>query len=169
MYTAGDLVLSGVGITLMTATVTLWGGLRSSLRWGRNAFFSLGLFMIFQGWLQFINFDGGWPADQPPDKEVYRWQTKANEQRIWNAIGPDLATMTARDWDDYHRCGKLNVCVRKFQGLRTEAGKPAPTSMGNKSNSIPQPNFETWTSTPTTETRCVLMDGVLKCNEYIRR
>lgn len=142
MYTAGDLVFSGIGVTIMAAIVASLWGFRSSLRWGRNAFFSLGLYMIFQGWLQFINFDGGWPADQPPDQEVYRWQTKADEQRIWNAMG-EMSTMTKEDWDDYHRCKKLNVCVRRFQGQRKEVGMAAPASTGSMPNTNIQPKFET--------------------------
>lgn len=124
--------------------------------------------MIFWGWLQFINFDGGWPSDQPPDKEFYLRLTKADEKRIWNAMG-EMSTMTKADWDDYHRCMKLNVCVRRFQGQRKQIGEAPPASSGNTPSSITQPKFESGTSTPTTETRCVLMDGVLKCHEYIRR
>ena len=155
MYTAGDLVLSGIGLTIMAAIVALLWGFRSSLRWGRNAFFSLGLFMIFQGWLQFINFNGGWPADQPPDTEVHHWQTKADEQRIWAKVDP-IQNMTSRDWDDYHRCKDLNVCVRRFAGLRREAGK--------KSSLLSAPAIQA-----VTETRCVILDGILRCEEYIRR
>ncbi|MCA0300764.1 MAG: hypothetical protein LCH95_00015 [Proteobacteria bacterium] len=140
----------------------------AALRWGRNTFFSIGLLMIFWGWLQFINFDGGWPSNQPPDKQFYSWRTSADEKRIWNAMG-EMSTMTEQDWDDYHRCKKLNVCVRRFQGQRKELGGVAPTSNVSTPSNITQPNFESGTSSPTMETRCVLMDGVLKCNEYIRR
>lgn len=169
MYTISELVTSGVGAGLVAASFGLIGGLRSAIAWGRRVFLSVGMYMLFLAWLQFINFDGGWPADQPPDQEVYRWQTKTDEQRIWNAIGDDLSTMTARDWDDYHRCSKLNVCVRNFQGQRREVGKALPVSSPSMSSTVTQPKFASGNSSSTTETRCVLMDGVLKCHEYIRR
>lgn len=168
MYIASDLASAGVGLSVIAATFGLIGGPRSAFQWGRNTFFSFGLFMIFLGWLQFINFDGGWPSDQPPDKETYRWLTKADERRIWDAMG-EIATMTTEDWDDYHRCKDLNVCVRRFQGQRKEVGRPEPISNGSTPNTVTQPKFETGSSSPTTETRCVLMDGVLRCHEYIRR
>ena len=140
----------------------------AALRWGRNTFFSLGLLMIFWGWLQFINFDGGWPSDQRPDKEFYQLRTKADEKRIWNAMG-NMSTMTKADWDDYHRCNDLNVCVRRFQGQRKEVGVAPPVPNGSSPSIITQPKFESGTSSPGTETRCVLMDGVLKCHEYLSR
>ena len=34
---------------------------------GRAMFCSVGMLMIFQAFLQTINFSGGWPADQPAD------------------------------------------------------------------------------------------------------
>lgn len=168
MYTTSDLVASGIGLSITAAAFALIGGPASALRWGRNAFFSIGLFMIFSGWLQFINFDGGWPSDQPPDKENYRRLTKADERRIRDAMG-EMSTMSKQDWDDYHRCKDMNVCVRRFQGQRKEVGGVAPTSNVSTPSNISQPKFESGTSSPTTETRCVLMDGVLKCHEYIRR
>lgn len=124
--------------------------------------------MIFLGWLQFINFDGGWPPDQPPDKENHRRLTKADERRIWDAMG-EMSTMTKQDWDDYHRCKDMNVCVRRFQAQRKEVGKAAPAPSVSTPSNITQPTFESGTSYPTMETRCVLMNGVLKCDEYIKR
>lgn len=168
MYTASDLASAGVGISLLAYILGFIGGAQSAFRWGRNAFFSIGLYLIFLGWLQFINFDGGWPADQPADKDFYLRITKADEQRIWNSMG-EMSTMTAQDWDDYHRCNKLNVCVRRFQGQRREVGKVGPASSGSTPYTVTEPKFETGSSSPTGETRCVLIDGVLKCNEYIRR
>jgi len=166
MYTASQLASAGIGLSLTAAAFGLIGGLGSALWWGRNAFFSIGLMMIFWAWLQFINFDGGWPSDQPPDKSLTL--TEADKTRIWNAMG-DMSTMTKAEWDDYHRCMQLNVCVRRFQGQRYDPVKIAPASNVSTPNSIPQPKFESGTSSPTTETRCVLMDGTLKCHEYIRR
>jgi len=168
MYTASELASAGISLSIAAAAFALLGGPQSAFRWGRNAFFSIGMYMIFLGWLQLINFDGGWPADQPPDKEFYHRRTKADERRIWDAMG-EMSTMTDQDWTDYHRCKDMNVCVRRFQGQRKEVGKAMPASNGSAPNTITQPKFETGTSSPTTETRCVLMDGVLRCHEYIRR
>lgn len=120
MYTIPELILSGVGITLLGACAGLVLGLPEAWRWGRNAFFSLGMSMFFLGWLQFINFDGSWPPDQPPDKQFHLKRTKADEKRLWNVIG-GIETMTKQDWDDFHRCKGLNVCVRRFQGQRQQS------------------------------------------------
>lgn len=168
MYTASQLASAGIGLSLTAAAFGLIGGLGSALRWGRNTFFSIGLMMIFLGWLQFINFDGGWPSDQPPDREFYHWRTKADEDRIWRALG-DTSIRTKQEWDDYHRCRDMNVCVRRFQGQRKEVGKAPPVSGGSTPGNIIQPRLESGNSSPTTATRCALMDGVLKCHEYIRR
>ncbi len=151
MYTIPELILSGVGITLLGACAGLVLGLPGAWRWGRNAFFSLGMSMFFLGWLQFINFDGSWPPDQPPDKGIAGKRTKAEAARL-EAFLASIDTMDARDWDDYRRCRDLNVCVRRFQGQRTVSRPTAPPALQ-----------------PTIETRCVVMDGVLRCSEYIRR
>lgn len=80
---------------------------------GRAMFCSVGMLMIFQAFLQTINFSGGWPADQPADSNYI-----ASKQEIarldglaFSGTGPSLSDA---DWDDYHRCMKLNVCVRRF-------------------------------------------------------
>lgn len=153
MYTLSQLALAGVGISILGAFSGLVLGLPGALRWGRNAFFSLGMSMFFLAWLQLINFDGSWPTDQPPDKQFRLNRTKADEKRIWDAMGA-IETMTKQDWDDYHRCNDLNICVRRLQGQRTML----------PSDSAPPPASPT-----TTETRCVVLDGKLRCNEYIRR
>ena len=31
----------------------------------RSVFLSIGMIMIFSAWLDFINFDGSWPSNQP--------------------------------------------------------------------------------------------------------
>lgn len=168
MYTASELASAGISVSLLGGILGFIGGAQSALRWGRNTFFSIGLYMIFLGWLQFINFDGGWPADQPADKDYYLRITKADEQRIWNAMR-EISTMTKQDWDDYHRCKQLNVCVRWLQGQRKEVAGTVPNSKASTPNTVTQPKFETGNSSPATETRCVLTDSVLKCDEYIRR
>jgi len=73
------------------------------------------MLMIFSAWLQFIDFDGSWSHDQPRDDEFYLKRTKVDERRIWSAV--DI-NMSKADWADYHRCNDLNVCVRRFAGLR---------------------------------------------------
>lgn len=156
MYLVSDLVTSGLGVGGFGFAMGAWNGLRSAINVGRAAFLSLGMYMLFLAWLQYINFDGGWPADQPPDKEYHLKRTKADERRVSDAMESGGA-MTDRDWGDYHRCLKVNVCVRRFAR--------APSRLG-----LSSPSVETGTrAPPITETRCVIMDGRLKCDEYIRR
>ena len=155
MYTVSELVVAGVGITVLGACTGLVLGLPGAWRWGRNAFLSLGMYMFFLAWLQLINFDGSWPSDQPPDKGITSERTKAEAAKLEAHLG-SIDTMTKQDWEDYHRCKDLNVCVRLFQGQRTVPGKTTPPSTPTRSQ-------------PTVETRCVVMDGALRCNEYIRR
>ena len=70
------------------------------------------LLLLFNGWLQIINFDGGWPWDQPADRSyIASKQEIARLDRI--AYAPSWPK-SASDWDDYHRCRDLNVCVRLF-------------------------------------------------------
>ena len=80
---------------------------------GRAMFCSVGMLMIFQAWLQIINFDGGWPANQPPNESyIASKQEIARLDRLASTgNGPPLSDA---DWADYHRCMKLNVCVRRF-------------------------------------------------------
>lgn len=85
------------------------------LHLARSAFLGLGMVMVFSGWLQYIKFDGSWPKDQPREDTFYLRHTKDDEQRIMGAID---GNMSKADYDDYHRCNKLNVSVRKFAGLR---------------------------------------------------
>ena len=79
---------------------------------GRAMFLSVGMLMIFNAWLQVINFDGGWPADQPPDESYIA--SKQEIARLDGLAFSGTGSLTDADWDDYHRCMKLNVCVRRF-------------------------------------------------------
>ena len=113
-YSPAHLILSGIGMSLLIYVIVLPGGHRDiAFRIGRGAFLSIGMVMIFAAWLQIINFNGGWPSDQPRDDNFY--PTRADEQRIDARID---SNMNDADYADYHRCKRVNVCVRKFSGLR---------------------------------------------------
>ena len=113
MYSVSDKIFSGICISLLFGACGLPFG--TALRATRSAFLGLGMIMVFSAWLQFINFDGSWPKDQPREDKFYYRRTKADEHRIWSAVDDN---MSKDDYDDYHRCNDLNVCVRKFAGLR---------------------------------------------------
>ena len=104
MFSAFQLVLSGMGMSALACI--------AGLRAGRAMFCSVGMLMIFQAWLQIINFNGSWPSDQPFRDDYY--VSKAEDARLWAAIGPNMSAMTTTDWADYHRCRDHNVCVRRF-------------------------------------------------------
>lgn len=80
---------------------------------GRAMFCSVGMLMIFNAWLQIINFDGSWPADQPADStySASKQEIARLDRLTATGKGPPLSDA---EWDDYHRCMKLNVCVRRF-------------------------------------------------------
>ena len=104
MFTTFQLVLSGVGVSALACF--------AGLRIGRAVFCSIGMLLLFMAWLQFINFDGSWPPDQPADRGY-----TASQQEIARLDGIAFAEpwpKSAADWDDYHRCKNLNVCVRLF-------------------------------------------------------
>jgi len=75
-------------------------------------FLSVGMLMLFNAWLQVINLDGGWPRDQPADDTYIAG--KPELARLDRIAFAGLRAMSAADWDDYHRCKILNVCVRRF-------------------------------------------------------
>jgi len=109
----GDQIVNAVAISLvLSCPSALFGGFWMMFI---RVFLSLGMLMIFLSWLQFINFDGSWPADQPIEREFYLRRTKADEDKLWPRVSSD---MTDVDWRDYHRCRAVNVCVRRFAGLR---------------------------------------------------
>ena len=109
----GDQILNAIAISVVLSC----GGVVVGAFWMMfiRIFLSLGMLMIFLAWLQFIDFDGSWPADQPIEREFYQRRTRADEQRIWTQVGDN---MTDSDWKDYHRCRDVNVCVRRFTGMR---------------------------------------------------
>lgn len=81
----------------------------------RSVFLSIGMLMIFLAWLDFINFDGSWPSDQPVERDFYLRRTRADEDKLWPRID---SNMSRQDWVLYHRCREINVCSGRFMGLR---------------------------------------------------
>ena len=79
---------------------------------GRAMFCSVGMLMIFQAFLQIINFSGNWPADQPADSSYSA--SKQEIARLDRLAFSGTGSPTDADWADYHRCKNLNVCVRRF-------------------------------------------------------
>jgi hypothetical protein len=110
MYPVSTWIGAGIGLPFLLLAFAPLFGFRTALEGAWYAFLSIGMALVFHGWLQFINFDGSWPWDQP-FQEFYS-VSKEEDARIWAAV--DLPTMTNRDWDDYHRCRDHNVCVRRF-------------------------------------------------------
>ena len=85
---------------------------------GKGIFWTGGMLLIFQAWLQFINFDGSWPANQPPVE--YYHMSKVRSDRLDDLIHSDLSNS---DWIDYRRCKFHNVCVRKFESIAEPRSK----------------------------------------------
>jgi len=112
-HTLGDQLFNATASSLLFGLI----GAPFKMYWRtfRSIFLSVGMLMIFFAWLQFIDFDGSWPADQPIEREFYQRRTRADEQRIWTRVGDN---MTDVDWRDYRRCRAVNVCVRRFAGMR---------------------------------------------------
>jgi len=104
MFTASQLVLSGLG---MSALACFFGR-----RIGRAVFLSVGMLMLFQAWLQFLNVDESWPWDQPADRSYVA--SKQELARLDHIAFSAPWPKSAADWDDYRRCRDLNVCVRLF-------------------------------------------------------
>ena len=104
MFTTFQLILSGLGLSALACFL--------GRRIGLAMFLSVGMLLLFQAWLQFINFSGSWPWDQPADRGYI-----ASKQEIARLDGIAFAApwpKSSADWDDYHRCKNFNVCVRLF-------------------------------------------------------
>lgn len=112
----GDAVFNATAFSLLFGLIGAPFGMFVTMF--RCVFLSIGCLVIFSAWLDFINFDGSWPSDQPIERDFYLRRTKADEDKLWPRMGSNLDDMTSRDWADYHRCRDVNVCVRKFAGLR---------------------------------------------------
>jgi hypothetical protein len=103
MYSQWQIIFSGLAITGV--------GFMFGKRLGVVFFLSFGMMMIFNAWLNFLNFDGSHPSDQP---FVQNYSvSRSDEDRLWRIIG-DVNSMSSSDWQDYHRCRLHNVCVRRF-------------------------------------------------------
>lgn len=105
MITPGEYIFSALAITFLCALF--------SRTLAIGFFFSLGMIMILSAWLEIINFDGSWPKDQPRT-ELY----KASPQKVTKLYSLTGDPMSSSDWEDFRRCLNVNVCVRKFKGLR---------------------------------------------------
>ena len=110
MPSPSELVFSVICLTILFTAVSRTVGL--------YFFLSVGMIMLFSAWLQFINFDGSWPSNQPRI-ENYK-MSKERQDRLdhlkYDAFGSS-STMTDQDWADYKRCKFNNVCVRRFQSI----------------------------------------------------
>lgn len=104
MFTASQLVLSGLGISAF--------GCFFGWRVGRAMFCSVGMMLLFGAWLQTINLDGSWPAGQPADRSYLA--SKEEMARLDSIAFAAPWPKSAKDWDDYRRCRDFNVCVRLF-------------------------------------------------------
>ena len=115
-YSLGDQLFNATMLSLLFGLL----GSACGMFWPmfRSAFLSIGMLMIFSAWLDWINFDGSYPSNQPVEKNFYLRRTKADEEKLWPRMGKNWDDMTAADWADYRRCRDVNVCVRKFDGLR---------------------------------------------------
>jgi hypothetical protein len=161
MYSVGDWVLSGIGMSILPFAVCLFlkNGLEIGFVVGRTFFLSVSMCLFFKAWLQFINFDGSWPADQP-FVDVYT-PSAAETARVDSAL---VHEMSKQDWDDYHRCLKHNVCVRRFARASQTMGAAAPAP-------APQAPFTSLDMPPRRDpTRpyaraCMIANGVTTCSD----
>lgn len=104
MPTPSDLIWSAVVLTVVVGCFTF--------SW-RNAlwfFGSIGMFLLWYAWVVYLDIDKNWPADQPR-MENYT-PSKQEVNRLRDILGENY---TDQDLNDYHRCYKYNVCVRKFK------------------------------------------------------
>ena len=115
-YSLGDQLFNATMLSLLFGLL----GSVCGMFWPmfRSVFLSIGMLMIFSAWLDWINFDGSWPRNQPIEREFYLRRTRADEDKLWSRMGKTLDDMDAQAWADYHRCREVNVCVRRFDGLR---------------------------------------------------
>jgi hypothetical protein len=105
MFTPGEVIFSALSLTflcfLFSRTLAV------------GFFFSIGMIMLFPVWLEIINFNGSWPKDQPRTPHY-----SASRGKISTMYKITDDNMTSSDWEDFRRCRDVNVCVRKFKGLR---------------------------------------------------
>jgi hypothetical protein len=165
MYSIGQIIMSGIAAICLCAAAGAVFGLGRFM--AIAAFSSWGMIMFFQAFLQFINFGGGYPSDQPFE-EVYV-ASKAELARLNNLIPEDVSQMTRKDWDDYHRCKLHNVCVRRF-------ARSNYSSVPNSNYTVPyQPSAPYQPSYPTNNMTdsgsmlgCFTTNGVTECRSATR-
>jgi len=80
-------------------------------------FWSIGMSLIFWGWLNFINFDGRHPWDQKWESSMpVDGQFDSMLLRLLYKKYIDGANIPNSAWEDYHMCVQHNVCVRLMTG-----------------------------------------------------
>lgn len=99
-----DYIISALGITFI-----VWF-LSKELSVG--VFLSIGMLLLFFAFFQIMNIDGSWPRNQPRNDNY-----KISSEKLRQLDSLTDAAMSSREWDDYIRCKKLNVCVRRFSSL----------------------------------------------------
>jgi len=104
MPTPGELIVSAITLSIVVGCFTFsW----NNFLW---FFSSVGMMLIFYAWVVWLDPNNNWPANQP--RMEHYTPTKEERHRLLNTLGSDY---TSQELDDYHRCYKYNVCVRKFQ------------------------------------------------------
>lgn len=104
MPTPGDLIFSAICLSLVIGALTF------SFQNGLWFFGSIGMFLIWYAWVIWLDIDNNWPADQP--RIEYYTPTREERTRLYTILGDNY---TDQELNDFHRCIKYNVCVRKFK------------------------------------------------------
>lgn len=99
-----DYIFSALGITFIVWLL--------SKELSIGVFASIGMLLLFSAFIEIINVDGSWPRNQPRDD---KYQISSEKLRKLDNLTD--ADMSSREWEDYRRCKKLNVCVRRFSSL----------------------------------------------------
>lgn len=109
MLPPGDYIFSAICLTILIGIF--------NIRAATAFFMSIGMLMIFFAWLQWINFDGSWPSNQPRMNDYKISKAKLDKLDDLIYTKGKLDDLTSTDWEDYRRCKNLNVCVRRFKSL----------------------------------------------------
>ena len=111
-YSPGDWMLAAIGLSACSFFLGRWFGIAVTL--------SISMLMVLFAWLQWINFDGSWPSNQPRNDNYFISKEKESKLEL-TALRDN--SMSKSDWKDFHRCKKYNVCVRKFQSFAEPRSK----------------------------------------------